>query len=72
MLVLKNEKECYVRYEYGEDLFGDMYLDIVQSKRELCRQIIKYNFKKKTHFIQFLDYDLLNKESHHYTIIEST
>ncbi len=68
MLLLQNDTGKYVRYEYGQDLFGHLYLDISSGNREFCQSKINYHFYEQASFIRVLDNNLMAKESHNYSI----
>ena len=69
-ILLKNEtgrkRGKYLRYEYGRDIFGCFYLDILQCKKHYSRCIQSYLFKDKKDFIQTLDMELLRREAQNY------
>lgn len=55
-----------VRYEYGEDLFGYIYLDIVRQKKHSGKLARKMVFSNVREFVCTLDIDLYNKENLNY------
>ncbi len=62
-ILLKNKKNNYVRYEYGQDLFGYLYLDIVRSKKHYSWPVKSYLFRDKKDFILTLDIDIDRRSS---------
>lgn len=70
MIVLRNDtgrkRGNYIRYEYGKDLFGHMYLDIIRSKKHRAQTLEKHVFQEPHEFVLTLDVDLDRRESLHY------
>ena len=66
-ILLKNEtgrkRGNYVRYEYGEDLFGYLYLDIIRSKKHCAWPVKSCLFEDKRDLILALDIDLGRRET---------
>ncbi len=56
----------YVRYEYGEDLFGYLFLDISRSRKHRARRIRSLLFDNPRDFICVLDQDLDRRENRNY------
>ena len=69
-ILLKNEfgraNGNYIVYEYGQDLFGYYYLDIVRSKKHCAEKIESHLFEKPSEFICILDEHLYRRERLHY------
>ena len=69
-ILLKNEtgrkRGERLRYEYGREIFGHFYLDILKSRKHYSRRIQSLLFKEKRDFIQTLDIDLSRREGQHY------
>jgi len=69
-ILLKNttgsRSGSYLRYEYGEDLFGYIYLDVVRQRKHRFRLVRSLVFKSTRDFICTLDVDLYNKENLNY------
>ncbi|MCB1308572.1 MAG: hypothetical protein KDK30_10345 [Leptospiraceae bacterium] len=57
----------YIRYEYGEDLFGFLYLDVIRLRKHRSRMVRSMLFDNPRDFICMLDLDISRKESLHYT-----
>ena len=53
-------------YEYGEDLFGYLYLDIVRGKKHRARKLKSMLFRDPREFIVTLDLELYRKENLNY------
>ncbi len=70
MILLKNStgklSGYFVRYEYGEDLFGFIYLDVVRGKKHRARKVRSMLFDDAREFIFTLDIDLDRRESLNY------
>lgn len=56
----------YVRFEYGEDLFGFLFLDVVRGKKHVARRTRTHIFTKVRDFVCFLDMELERNESLNY------
>ena len=71
-ILLKNEtgrrRGEYLRYEYGKDLFGHFYLDILKSKKHRSHRVQSLLFQDGKDFIQTLDMDLLRREGQNYVL----
>lgn len=69
-IILKNKTGkltgSYIHYNYGHDLFGYMYLDVVRQKKHTGRLIKRMHFDNPKDFICSLDLDMYNKENRHY------
>lgn len=57
----------FVRYEFGEDLFGYYYIDIVSGKRNVPRTTKSVVFENSLEFIFTLDNELDKRDSLNYT-----
>lgn len=57
----------YVRYEFGEDLFGYYYIDIVRGKKNIPKTIKSVVFENSLEFIFTLDKELGKRDSLNYT-----
>jgi len=55
-----------MRYEFGEDLFGFLYLDVVRGKKHLARVVKREVFDNPRDFVVALDLELYRKESLNY------
>ncbi len=51
-----------VCYEYGEDLFGYLFLDIYSGKKHKTRRVNSRLFQRVRDLIIYLDDDLYRKE----------
>lgn len=56
----------YVRYEYGEDLFGYLYLDVSRARKHRGKKIRSLIFDNPRDFICTLDRDLYLRENLNY------
>lgn len=56
----------YIRYEYGHDLFGYLYLDVVRSRKHRARRIRSMLFDDPRDFICTLDRELDFRENLNY------
>ena len=56
----------FIHYNYGQDLFGYLYLDVVRQKKHRAKLIKRMCFDNPKDFICTLDLDLYRKESRHY------
>ncbi len=69
-ILLKNEfgraNGNYIGYEYGQDLFGYYYLDIVRSKKHCSEKIESHLFEKPSELICILDDHLYRRERLNY------
>jgi len=69
-IILKNrtghKSGFYLRYEFGEDLFGYLYLDVFRGKKHVAKRIKRETFDNPRDFIIALDLDLERKESLNY------
>lgn len=69
-ILLKNStgkrSGSYIRYEYGQDLFGYMYLDVVRSRAHRANLVRRMLFDNPRDFICTLDDDLYRKETLNY------
>ncbi|MBI3396798.1 MAG: hypothetical protein HY042_13250 [Spirochaetia bacterium] len=67
MILLKNttgrRSGRYVRYEYGEDLFGRYYIDVVRGRKHRARMIRSLLFESPRDFVCALDLELYRNES---------
>lgn len=57
----------FIRYEYGEDLFGYMYLDVIRGKKHRAAKVWTALFNNKIEFLITLDLELERKENLNYT-----
>ena len=75
MIVLKNEtgkrRGNYIRYEYGNDLFGYMYLDIIRSRKHRAKFINRHIFTDPKDFILTLDVDMERRDALDYLPVYS-
>lgn len=69
-ILLKNttgrKSGFFMRYEYGEDLFGYLYLDIVRGKMDCAKRVKTHLFDDVRDFVVTLDLELYRKESLNY------
>ena len=69
-ILLKNEtgdrSGRYVRYDFGEDLFGYYFIDIVGGRRHRARLLQRHLFASSRDFVCALDRDLDFREGLHY------
>lgn len=56
----------YIRYEFGEDLFGYLYLDVISGRKHRARKNRSFVFDDAREFIYVLDEELFRKECLHY------
>ncbi len=67
MILLKNttgrRSGRFVRYEYGEDLFGWFYLDVVSGQKHRAKTVRKMLFSSPRDFVCTLDLELDRRES---------
>ncbi len=56
----------FIRYEYGEDLFGYVYLDVIRGRRHRAEKIWTALFTSKIDFLITLDMELERKENLNY------
>ncbi len=56
----------FVRYEYGEDLFGYLFLDVVSGKRDQARRVRTHLFSDVRHLIYTLDVEIDRRENLNY------
>ncbi|MBX7059144.1 MAG: hypothetical protein K1X75_13845 [Leptospirales bacterium] len=59
----------FVRYEYGADLFGFFYLDVVQGRKHRVRRVRQLLFDNPRDFICVLDRDLDRRDNLNYVAI---
>lgn len=52
-----------MRYEYGQDLFGYIYLDVVSGKKHRAKRLRSLIFQTQQDFLHTLDIDLYHKEN---------
>ncbi len=75
MIILKNEtgrrRGNYIRYEYGNDLFGFIYLDVVRSRKHRSTILARHIFADEKDFILTLDVDLERRDSLDYLPVPS-
>jgi hypothetical protein len=55
-----------IRYEYGHDLFGYLYLDVVRSRKHRAERLRTMLFDNPRDFICTLDRDLDFREALNY------
>ena len=69
-IVLKNStgnrQGYFIQYEYGEDLFGYLYLDIARRKLHRGKKLKSLLFQDLKDFIITLDMELYRKETLNY------
>lgn len=69
-ILLKNttgrRSGSYVRYEYGEDLFGYLYLDVSRSRRHRGQRVRSLVFDNPRDFLYILDRDLDRRDALNY------
>ena len=69
-IVLKNttgkRSGSYVKYEFGEDLFGYFYVDVVRGRKHRAKKLRSMVFSDPATFVRTLDADLARSESFHY------
>lgn len=56
----------FVRYEYGADLFGYFYLDVVHGRKHCVRRVRQMLFDNPRDFICMLDQDLDRRDNLNY------
>jgi len=56
----------FIQYEYGEDLFGYLYLDIARRKKHRARKLKSMLFQNARDLIVTLDLELYRKENLNY------
>lgn len=56
----------FFRYEYGEDLFGYLYLDVIRGSRHRASRVWTMLFANKIEFLMTLDIELERKENMNY------
>ncbi|MCB1327300.1 MAG: hypothetical protein H7A21_19510 [Spirochaetales bacterium] len=70
MILLRNRTGprtgAQIRYEYGSDLFGYWYLDIVRTRKHRATSVRRLVFDNPRDFICLLDLDLDRKETLNY------
>lgn len=56
----------FVRYEYGEDLFGHIFLDIVKGRKHRAKLTRSIIFDDPAAFIRTLDLEICRSEDRNY------
>ncbi len=56
----------FVRYEYGQDLFGYLYLDVIRARKHRGERIRCQLFNNTRDFVCALDIELDARESRNY------
>ena len=56
-----------MRYEFGEDLFGYYYIDIVRGRKNIAKAVKSIIFENSLEFIFTLDKELDKRDSLNYT-----
>lgn len=76
LIFLKNStgsrRDIQIRYEYGKDLFGYLYLEIFRSRKHRSSRIRYYLFEDIRDFICTLDDDIERREALHYFFVSAT
>lgn len=52
----------YIRYEFGEDLFGYIFLDVYSGKKHRAKKLRSHLFANARDFLRTLDTDIGKKE----------
>lgn len=75
MILLKNttgrRSGTFVRYEYGQDLFGYLYLDVSRARKHRGERVRRQVFTNPRDFICALDIELDARESRNYVHADS-